>query len=120
MKNDLSTGCLVVINCGSSSLKFAVFPVNGETVLAKGLAERLGSDEAVLTTVRDGQTTTVPIPGASHHAALQAVVAGMTGLNPRAIGHRVVHGGEEFTGSVVIDDEVIAAIDRCASLAPLH
>lgn len=120
MKTDPSTGCLVVINCGSSSLKFAVFPVNGETVLAKGLAERLGSAEALLTSVRDGETTSVAIPGASHLAALQAVVAGLAGLNPCAIGHRVVHGGEEFTGSVVIDDRVVAAVERCSSLAPLH
>ncbi|MES2657548.1 MAG: acetate kinase [Verrucomicrobiota bacterium] len=115
-----STGCLIVINCGSSSLKFAVFSVDGETVLLKGLAERLGSPEAILTTKRDGETYLTLIPGASHHTALQAAVASMTGLNPLGIGHRVVHGGEEFTGSVVIDENVIAAIGRCASLAPLH
>ena len=122
MKSDSSPGteCLIVINCGSSSLKFAVFPVADETILLKGLAERLGSPEAVLKIERDGETHHVPIPLATHRDALQAVVARMTGLNPRGIGHRVVHGGEEFTGSVVIDENVMAAVDRCASLAPLH
>ena len=122
MKADPSPGidCLIVINCGSSSLKFAVLPVADETVLVKGLAERLGSPEAVLNVERDGETTCIPIPSATHHDALQAAIATMTGLNPRGIGHRVVHGGEEFTGSVVIDDKVMAAVERCACLAPLH
>jgi acetate kinase len=112
--------CVVVINCGSSSLKFAVFPVDGASVLLKGLAERLGSPEAMLRIERHGEITSVSIPEASHHDALQQAVARMTGLNPLAIGHRVVHGGEEFTGSVLIDDEVIQAVERCSSLAPLH
>ena len=122
MKNPRSgtNDCVIVINCGSSSLKFAVLPVAGEAVLLKGLAERLGSPEAILKIERDGETDRFAIPSATHHEALQAAVAAMTGLNPLGIGHRVVHGGEEFTGSVVIDGSVIAAIDRCASLAPLH
>jgi acetate kinase len=120
MDNDPSSGCIVVINCGSSSLKFAAFPMTGENVLVKGLAERLGSAEAILKIERDGETSVTPLPGASHHAALRAVVGGMIDLQPRAIGHRVVHGGEEFTGSVVIDGDVIAAIERCVTLAPLH
>lgn len=122
MKADPSPGtdCLIVINCGSSSLKFALLPVADETVLVKGLAERLGSPEAVINVERDGETTCIPIPSATHHDALQATIATMTGLNPRGIGHRVVHGGEEFTGSALIDEKVMAAVERCASLAPLH
>lgn len=115
-----TTECVVVINCGSSSLKFAVFPLDGEAVLLKGLAERLGSENAVLTTRRGEESVTKPIPKASHHAALQEVLTSITGLNPWGIGHRVVHGGEEFTGSALIDDTVVAAIECCASLAPLH
>lgn len=115
-----STECVIVINCGSSSLKFAVLPVDGETTLAKGLAERLGSPEAVLKIERGGESATVPIPSASHRDALQAAIARLDGLNPRGIGHRMVHGGEEFTGSVLIDDEVLAAVEKCSSLAPLH
>jgi acetate kinase len=115
-----TTECVIVINCGSSSLKFAVFPMSGECVLVKGLAERLGSPEAVLKIERDGETTSLQIPSATHHDALQVAVSRMSGLHPRGIGHRMVHGGEEFTGSVVIDDDVMAAVERCCSLAPLH
>lgn len=115
-----NTDCVIVINCGSSSLKFAVLPVEGETVLVKGLAERLGSPEAVLKIERDGESTSIAIPSASHRDALQAAVGKMSGLNPRGIGHRMVHGGEEFTDSVLICDEVLAAVERCSSLAPLH
>jgi acetate kinase len=121
--NNTSLGtndCVIVINCGSSSLKFAVLPVVGETVLLKGLAERLGSPEAVLKIERDGETENIAIPSATHHEALQAAIARMGGLNPRGIGHRVVHGGEEFSDSVMIDEEVITTVERCGSLAPLH
>jgi acetate kinase len=112
--------CVIVINCGSSSLKFAVFPVDGASILLKGLAERLGSPQAELRIERNGGITSVSIPDSSHHDALQEAVARMTGLNPLGIGHRMVHGGEEFTGSVLIDDQVIRAVERCSCLAPLH
>ena len=112
--------CIIVINCGSSSLKFAVLPVIGETVIARGLAERLGSPDAVLNIERDGETQSLTIPLATHHDALQAAIGKMSGLSPRGVGHRVVHGGEEFSDSVLIDEEVISAVERCSSLAPLH
>jgi acetate kinase len=115
-----ATDCIIVVNCGSSSLKFALLPVAGEHSLLKGLAERLGTPEAVLKIERDGVKNEIPMPGATHRDALQAAAGMMEGLWPRAIGHRVVHGGEQFTGSVRIDDAVMAAIERCASLAPLH
>lgn len=118
--SDNTTECVIVINCGSSSLKFAVFPLDGEAVLLKGLAERLGSEEATLTTRRGEESLTKAIPKATHHVALQEVLASITGLDPRGIGHRVVHGGEDFTGSALINDTVVGAIERCASLAPLH
>jgi acetate kinase len=112
--------CVIVINCGSSSLKFAVFPADGGEPVLKGLAERLGCQEAVLRVTRSGQVETTAIPGASHRDALREVVAGMGGHKPLGIGHRMVHGGEEFTGSVVINTEVITAVERCSALAPLH
>ena len=112
--------CIIVINCGSSSLKFAVLPVISETVIARGLAERLGSPDAVLNIERDGETQSLTIPLATHHDALQAAIGKMSGLSPRGVGHRVVHGGEEFSDSVLIDEEVISAVERCSSLAPLH
>lgn len=115
-----ATDCVIVINCGSSSLKFAVLPAEGETVVMKGLAERLGGSDAVLKIERGSARQIHPLPGAGHREALEAAVGHMEGLSPRAIGHRMVHGGEEFTGSALIDDEVIAAVDRCSSLAPLH
>ena len=115
-----ATDCIIVVNCGSSSLKFALLPVNGGHSLLKGLAERLGTPDAVLKTERGGVGNETPMPGATHRDALQAAAGMMEGLRPRAIGHRVVHGGERFTGSVRIDDAVMAAIDRCACLAPLH
>ena len=116
----IAQDCIIVINCGSSSLKFAVFDMDGKTVLLKGLAERLGSPEAALKIERDGETTFFAMPLATHHSALQAAIEKMTGLKPRGIGHRVVHGADFFTDSVVITEEVIHAVDRCSSLAPLH
>ena len=115
-----ATDCVIVINCGSSSLKFAVLPVAGETILIKGLAERLGGPEAVLKIECDGKNARIPMPGASHRDALQEAVGRMSGLRPRGIGHRMVHGGEEFTGSAVICDGMMAVVERCSSLAPLH
>ena len=112
--------CVIVINCGSSSLKFAVFSNAAETVLLKGLAERLGSPEATLKIERDGETTSLALPSATHRSALQAASERMTGLEPRAIGHRVVHGADLFSDSVLITGEVIEAVKRCSSLAPLH
>ena len=115
-----TTECLIVINCGSSSLKFAVFPLEGESVLLKGLAERLDSPEAILTVTRDDETEIIPIPDATHPIALGETVSKLGNLKPRALGHRVVHGGEKFTRSALIDDTVVAAIQECSSLAPLH
>lgn len=120
MNDSDAAGCILVINCGSSSLKAAVIPQGGGDVLVKILAERLGDDGAVLTVRRGGETTVTPMPGASHQDALQAAIGHLPGLAIRAIGHRVVHGGEEFTGAARIDDRVIGAIESCSSLAPLH
>ncbi|MEO5715698.1 MAG: hypothetical protein ABIT37_19620 [Luteolibacter sp.] len=106
----ITKGCLIVINCGSSSLKFAVFPEGGETTVLKGLAERLGGAEAVLRIEENGETTVTPIPSASYHTALKKAVGRMTGIHPLGIGHRVVQGGEEFTGSAIGDDTVITTI----------
>jgi acetate kinase len=122
MKSDTAsrTDCVMVINCGSSSLKFAMMPLQGEAALVKGLAERLGSPEAQLKIERGGATESIALPCANHHDALQAAVSRTDVLTPRAIGHRMVHGGEAFTGSALITEEVIAAVERCSALAPLH
>jgi len=115
---------VLVLNCGSSSVKYALIdPATGER-LAVGLGERLGTGEAVLVSTIGAAKDRQPLPGADHATALRAVVALLTraGLLTRidAVGHRVVHGGERFTASCLITAEVVAGIDTCAALAPLH
>lgn len=113
---------ILVINCGSSSLKLALFDRSFKQ-LGSALAERLGSK-----TPQAKINGAAPFPlaeGADHAAALEAVIhafreAELLGAAPLVIGHRVVHGGETFRKAALLDDEVIAAIEHCSSLAPLH
>ena len=121
---------VLVINCGSSSLKYQLINTDTEEVLAKGLCERIGIDGGMHTYQPKGSDkikTNVDMPG--HTEAVQIVLDALT--NPDngviksleeidAVGHRIVHGGEKFSSSVVIDDEVLAAIEECNDLAPLH
>ncbi|MDX1635058.1 MAG: acetate kinase [Marinobacter sp.] len=114
---------ILVVNCGSSSLKLGLFNRDLES-LATGLAERLGQDDARAEIDSNGKTLDLPAK-ADHQQALEVLVQGLRdqdllGEQPLAIGHRVVHGGEAFTAPALLDDDVIATIDRCASLAPLH
>jgi acetate kinase len=119
-------GPVLVLNSGSSSVKFAILdPAGGERVM-EGMCERLGTPEAVLR-VRRGRAAAVdhPMPGATHHAAVAWVLdqlarPGAADLQLLGAGHRVVHGGERFTSSVLVDDDVIAAVRSLADLAPLH
>lgn len=114
---------VLVINCGSSSLKVALFDT-ALNKLASGLAERIGGPDAFanLTGTRD----TLPLANnAGHKEALQTLMdalwaQGLLRGAPVAIGHRVVHGGETFREAALITDPVLSAIDECASLAPLH
>lgn len=115
---------ILAINCGSSTLKLALFQENSLECTATGLAERLNHDDAVAR-IR-GIAGDIPLPaGATHRQALKAMTkaledSGLLASTPAAIGHRVVHGGEDFREAVLIDDEVRQAIEKCASLAPLH
>ncbi len=118
--SDRAAECVVVINCGSSSLKVAVLGKNDGKVLLKALAERLGTPQASLSWEVDGARRDIPLPGGGHREALRAVVERMDNLHPVAVGHRVVHGGEEFSGSVIVTGDVLAAVERCVPLAPLH
>lgn len=112
---------VLVINSGSSSLKFSVFDMHTGSEVLAGLAERLGSPEALMTWRREGAKQRREIPDQGHEGALREVHSLLDDIGAlAAIGHRVVHGGEAFSGSVVIDDAVIEGIERCASLAPLH
>ncbi len=115
---------VLVLNCGSSSAKFAVIDPEGSRELISGIAQRLGQAQATLDWKIDGRKSSRPIPGAGHDAALRTVVellreAGLVeGL--LGIGHRVVHGGSKFSGSMAITPEVIAKIEECIPLGPLH
>ncbi|MDO5335896.1 MAG: acetate kinase [Eubacteriales bacterium] len=120
---------VLVINCGSSSLKYQLINSDTEAVLAKGLCERIGIDGRLVyqKTGNDKEVTEAAMP--THKEAIQMVLDALTNAKTgaiksldqvNAVGHRVVHGGEKFASSVVINEEVIAAIEECSDLAPLH
>jgi acetate kinase len=120
---------VLVINCGSSSLKYQLINSDSEAVLAKGLCERIGIDGRLVyqKTGCDKEITESPMP--THKQAIQMVldalvndktgaIASLSEID--AVGHRVVHGGEKFASSTILTDEVLAAIEECNDLAPLH
>ncbi len=112
---------VLVINCGSSSIKYALIPGDPEQPRLAGLAERLGSSDARLKgTDSQGESFEQPLGAADHAVALEAILARLDGRLPVAVGHRIVHGGEHFTRAALIDDDVVAAIEHTAALAPLH
>ncbi len=124
-RNSLDSGRLVlVLNSGSSSVKFAVLsPDSGDRTLG-GIAEKVGTPEAVLR-IRLGSADPVEetLPDGSYHAVIARILDHLDDARPGKLigaGHRVVHGGERFSASVLVDDEVIAAIRSCVPLAPLH
>ena len=122
---------ILVLNCGSSSLKYQLIDMENEAVLCIGLVERIGIEGSILTQKKDGVEGKYvkEQPMKDHQDAIQLVLEGV--LDPTyggvkdmkeidAVGHRVVHGGEKFASSVVITDEVEEAIRKCSELAPLH
>ena len=121
---------VLVINCGSSSLKYQLIDSVSEDVIAKGLCERIGQANSQLVYQKAGSDkvkTLVPMP--THTEAINAVLTALLDAENGVIksldeigaaGHRIVHGGEKFTESVVITEEVLAAIEECCDLAPLH
>jgi acetate kinase len=116
---------ILVINSGSSSLKFAVVEPSSGRILRQGLAERLGTPEASLRTRRGPEDTAryTPMADGGHGEALALILAELgerPSEAPVAVGHRVVHGGETFAASVRLDDAAVAAIAACNELAPLH
>ncbi|WP_313481545.1 propionate kinase [Atlantibacter hermannii] len=121
----MSLACVLVINCGSSSMKFSVIPQDDDQPVLSGLAERLGIDHAVITFKDcDGNKTTVALDQASHEHALSVLFARLSAQRLLetlcAIGHRVAHGGSDFKQSVLVTDEVIERIRALSALAPLH
>jgi len=114
----MTSPAVLVLNSGSSSLKFAVIEASSGRVLAHGIAERLGSAEP---TFQFGSQSARGLgQGAAHAEALAALLGELHGVALTAVGHRVVHGGEAFSNSVVLDDAVLQQIRACSELAPLH
>ncbi len=122
---------VLVINCGSSSIKFALIDTASGEQIVSGLAERLGEQGAMLNWKVDGHKDKGPIPGADHAVAMRHIAARLEEVTQalygepvaarlRGIGHRVVHGGEAFTASTIIDESVLATVEACNHLAPLH
>jgi acetate kinase len=115
---------ILVLNCGSSSAKFAVIDPAGGREHISGLAQRLGSPQASLDWKSHGRRDSRPLPGAGHDTALRAVVDLLRAVDLAdglaGIGHRVVHGGAKFSGSMLVTPEVLAMIEECIPLGPLH
>ena len=121
---------VLVINCGSSSLKYQLIDSKSEEVLAKGLCERITLEGSVLThAAKDGHKVVIEKPMPDHTAAVQLVLNELTDKENGvieslseigAVGHRIVHGGEKFAASTIINEEVINEIEKCNELAPLH
>ena len=121
---------ILVINCGSSSLKFQLIDMTTEAVQAKGLCERIGIDGSrIVYTPAGGEKMTIESPMPTHTEAIKLVLECLTNAEYgvikslkeiNAVGHRVVHGGEKFASSTIITDEVIKVIEECNELAPLH
>ena len=118
---------IIAINAGSSSLKFQLFDMPSEDVITKGLIERIGLGDAVFNITVNGekQTETTDIP--NHNVAVELLLSKLTGLGIieslneiEGVGHRVVHGGEEFSDSVLINDDVLQKIEQLCEIAPLH
>ena len=115
---------VLVINCGSSSLKFAVINPRTEEESVNGIAERLLGSDANITWKINGKKESLQLGLVGHEGAIETLVGVLRDHNLmeriEAIGHRVVHGGEKFTQSTLIDDDVIEGIEACSHLAPLH
>ena len=121
---------VLVINCGSSSLKYQILDMTNEELLCKGLVERIGMDGSVITHEKTGlDKVKTEVPMKDHKDAIAQVLAAVQNAEYGvvadmaeigAVGHRVVHAGEKFAESVLITEEVIKALEECIELAPLH
>jgi acetate kinase len=120
---------VLVINCGSSSLKYQLIDMKNQVALAKGLVERIGIEGSILTQKANDEKYIIETPMKDHQVAVElvlnalvdekhGVIKDMSEIS--AVGHRVVHGGEKYDKSVIIDDEVMKNLQECAKLAPLH
>ena len=118
---------VLVVNAGSSSLKYQLLNVESREVLAKGACERIGLGESTFTSEFAGRETCLSLPIPNHRTAITLVLgtvlqntALMEGHHIDAFGHRIVHGGTYFDDSCLVDDDVLKKIEEIAPLAPLH
>lgn len=111
---------ILILNCGSSSIKYALLSENNDSRL-QGLAENLGRDTArIKHQTINGEKIEIELPNADHQIALQKILALLADYQPIAVGHRVVHGGREFSSAVKIDEKILSEIKNLSVLAPLH
>ena len=121
---------ILVLNCGSSSVKYKLIEIKANKVLAEGGVEKIGLHDAFIKfKVADGSKKSISLNISDHNGAIKAILDLLTSADYGcissfneidAVGHRVVHGGEKFNKSVLIDNEVIEKIKQCYSIAPLH
>ncbi len=120
---------ILVINCGSSSLKYQLIDMENEGVLAQGLVERIGIEGSILTQKVNGEKYIVKEPMENHKDAIKLVLEALVDEKHgviknmdeiSAVGHRVVHGGEKYSKSVLVNEDVMAYLEECVKLAPLH
>lgn len=120
---------VLVINCGSSSIKYQLYKMPKEAVLAKGIVDKIGKKDSVLVHTVNGNEHRINEPAADHKAGIRLIVKALVDKEKgvlrdiseiKAVGHRVVHGGEAFSGSMIITPEVIKIIRDYFDLAPLH
>jgi acetate kinase len=120
------TTALLTLNAGSSSFKFALFPLTGERPLAVGLADRIGPEGMLSVKAGDDEDLTANTPAdvSSHAAALRSALAVLSGhfkeLQILVVGHRIVHGGAEHAGPALLDEAALAKLAKCEPFAPLH
>ncbi|MFT5873063.1 MAG: acetate kinase [Clostridium sp.] len=120
---------ILVINCGSSSLKYQLINMENEKCLALGLVERIGIEGSKLTQKVNGEKYVIEEPMKDHTDAIRLVIGALVDATHGvikdlseigAVGHRIVHGGEKYSKSVIINDEVMKSLEECSKLAPLH
>ena len=120
---------VLVINCGSSSLKYQLIDSDSEQVLAKGLCERIGIDGRLTHRPAGKDKVEMEVPMPNHTEAVSLVLKALTDKDHgvigslseiSAVGHRIVHGGEKFNSATILNDEVLKEIEECNDLAPLH
>ncbi len=120
---------ILVLNCGSSSVKYKLIEIKSNTILAEGGIEKVGLPDAFIKFKKDGKKVEQALDITDHKGAIKAILDNLTSDDYgciksfdeiNAVGHRVVHGGEKFNKSVLINDEVIAMVKECYDIAPLH